>query len=282
MTKNTETEKPPKNHKLLPKGFLFSDYEVGTEDAVKAADAIYNYMAETGKNGDIFCDAEGMCREYHSRGIVRGRNMVENMLLAETESEINCLLSWYNQFLIYPQPGATDAPGAVVEAAKAKLVDLRKTDKSLLMLSENEGLAILEDKVIRLEALTEQRRIEQVKFQGKLDDLEWLAIKTNADEGPVDPPKDNTCEHNTNFTSVTWNGMPYTFNSKQAIIIELLWKASCKNIGVDQKTVAKHINTVANEYRFIDSFRSHNKTHPAWGTMIEYIGNGVYALVKPD
>jgi hypothetical protein len=112
-----------------------------------------------------------------------------------------------------------------------------------------------------------------------VDILNWCISAQKIMDEAILPKADNTCHHSADFRSVTWFGQKYTFNDRRAKIIKLFWESHPEPLN--EKTIAAHINTSSSNYRLIDSFRSHGKYDPAWGTMIKSLGGGTYSLNKP-
>lgn len=171
MAKKTKTEEISENHKPLRKGLLFSDRdeteptydstgeaigEIGTKKAIDAAIEIGNYMEETGSHGDIFCDAEGVCKEYQSRGVYRGSNTHDNIELAESIAELIQIIRGWNRLPLEFQQTCRDNAKDIEYDLRNKVLDL--------------GFA----------GLPKSRDLQ--------DWLEWLIDHNTADEEPVVVP----------------------------------------------------------------------------------------------
>lgn len=90
--------------------------------------------------------------------------------------------------------------------------------------------------------------------------------------------------HSDDYTSVNWFGITYHFNKTQAECIKFLWIEWEKGgLGLSEKTIAEKIESADNRYRLANTFRKKNKSqHPAWGTMIQSAGKGIFRLVGPN
>jgi hypothetical protein len=101
-------------------------------------------------------------------------------------------------------------------------------------------------------------------------------------EPPALPPANAAVSHSADFTTVRWYGKEYVFhNGAQAIAIRMLWAEFEKGHGLSQKTIGAAVDSATDgRYRLHNTFRG----HPAWGTMIQACGSGVYRLAKakPD
>ncbi|MCK6465093.1 MAG: hypothetical protein L6Q93_09670, partial [Phycisphaerae bacterium] len=80
--------------------------------------------------------------------------------------------------------------------------------------------------------------------------------------------------HSSDFRSVQWHGVDYTFTATQAAIVKQLWEAyenGTPDVGGDTLLV----NAESDTRRMADVF----KKHPAWGSMIvEGTTKGTYRL----
>ena len=86
-------------------------------------------------------------------------------------------------------------------------------------------------------------------------------------------------EYSDDCTRVKWyDGHEHVFNNTQAEIVKLLHDSDSP---MHEKKIAERINTVAKDYRLVNSFRRNRKYHPAWRTMIVHVGKGYYTLAKP-
>ncbi len=91
------------------------------------------------------------------------------------------------------------------------------------------------------------------------------------------------CEASIDFTFVRWYGTDYKFNKTQAMCIRLLWLEWEKGrFGLSDMTIREEIGSENNRYRLAHTFRTKDIPHPAWGTMIQSDGKGIYQLVVPD
>ncbi|MGA2068769.1 MAG: hypothetical protein ABSG86_27625 [Thermoguttaceae bacterium] len=83
----------------------------------------------------------------------------------------------------------------------------------------------------------------------------------------VDVDTGPPARHSLDFRSVHWYGEDYTFTKNQALCVKVLWAAweeRTPEIGGTEIVARADVT----QTRFIDVFRSNNKNHPAWGTMI--------------
>lgn len=91
------------------------------------------------------------------------------------------------------------------------------------------------------------------------------------------------CSHSPDFTSVTWYGTAYRFSAGlQARVVELLWGAwKSGTPTVSQSAIGERLDSEANRFRLSEVFRGRRdgQPHPAFGTMIQSSGKGVYQLV---
>ncbi len=82
------------------------------------------------------------------------------------------------------------------------------------------------------------------------------------------------------FRSVNWFGNDYTFTALQAKVVSLLWDGWVD--GVPDMGEATILTEAESESKkLLDVFRSGDKRHPAWGTMIQSKTKGTYRLQEP-
>jgi hypothetical protein len=82
--------------------------------------------------------------------------------------------------------------------------------------------------------------------------------------------------HNADFTMVNWFGEEYTFAlGLQSSALKALWEEWEKTgLGLHQDTIRNSIDAERDSFRMDTAFRK----HPAFGTMIQKIGDGKYKL----
>lgn len=86
---------------------------------------------------------------------------------------------------------------------------------------------------------------------------------------PPEKGKDETQKrtHSIDFSSVVWNGKPYSFTPSQATAVGLLWAEYEKGTWIlREKTIGEKVNDGIENYRLRQTFE--NGKHPAWGTFI--------------
>jgi hypothetical protein len=100
--------------------------------------------------------------------------------------------------------------------------------------------------------------------------------------------------HSADFTFVNWFGSEYRFTpGQQAEAIKHLWGEFEKGgLGLAERTIGELIGSNSDDYRLTHTFRSKSKAngskqsaitpHPAWGTMIQKAGPGIYRLAKSE
>jgi hypothetical protein len=90
--------------------------------------------------------------------------------------------------------------------------------------------------------------------------------------------------HSPDFLSVNWFGTPYTFRpNQQAAVVRVLWEEfDAGGHGLGKQTIKDRIESRAEDYRVRSSFKTSKGTHEAFGTMIQEIRPGVFALVRPS
>ncbi len=89
-----------------------------------------------------------------------------------------------------------------------------------------------------------------------------------------------TAKHSEHFDSVNWNGTHYTFTSKQAAVVKVLWKAWLS--GKPSVLAVVLLDAAQSDGRRVrDIFKPGTKTNPAWGTMIIKDGQSHYKLSDP-
>jgi len=91
--------------------------------------------------------------------------------------------------------------------------------------------------------------------------------------------------HSEDFTSVDWFGQRYEFSrGQQADCVKVLWEEWERGEhSLGQDTIAESIGTEARRFRLDHVFRLRDgsrRMHPAWGTMIVRVSEGVYRLKK--
>ena len=93
------------------------------------------------------------------------------------------------------------------------------------------------------------------------------------------------CRHSDDYRTVFWFGQNYTFTATQARAVELLWREFVKgDLGLSQATVGEDLDSANRNFRLRDLFRvsgASSGMHPAWDTMIQSVGKGIYALRTP-
>ncbi len=95
--------------------------------------------------------------------------------------------------------------------------------------------------------------------------------------------------HSSDFTSVNWFGTEYAFSvGNQARAIAALWREwDSGGHSLSQAEIGEQIGSSANNFTLRKVFRHRDTNgkwvkHPAWGTMIQSSGKGVYRLVSPE
>ncbi len=85
--------------------------------------------------------------------------------------------------------------------------------------------------------------------------------------------------HNADFTMVNWFGEEYTFAlGVQSSALKSLWEEWEKTgLGLHQDTIRNSIDAERDSFRMDTAFRK----HPAFGKMIQKIGDGKYKLAPP-
>jgi hypothetical protein len=88
-----------------------------------------------------------------------------------------------------------------------------------------------------------------------------------------------TPTHSADFTFVNWYGTEYTFAlGVQSSAVHALWDDWVKSgLGLHQDTIRNTIDAERDNFRMDKAFRK----HPAFGTMIQSIGDGKYKLAPP-
>lgn len=110
----------------------------------------------------------------------------------------------------------------------------------------------------------------------KLDAIAAASEAPAASE-PVSEPVG--AKHAMDFRSVSWFGTEYTFTSTQAACVKVLWEHWAQGTpAVGEITVLDAAG--ASGERLRDVFGKGK--HPAWGTMIQRAGKGLYALAEPE
>jgi hypothetical protein len=85
--------------------------------------------------------------------------------------------------------------------------------------------------------------------------------------------------HSTDFTTVNWFGTEYHFAlGVQSAAVKALWEEwNTTGLGLHQGTICKTVDAERDTFRMDKAFRD----NPAFGTMIQRIGDGKYKLVEP-
>ncbi|HVT82803.1 MAG TPA: hypothetical protein VHM90_19350 [Phycisphaerae bacterium] len=98
-------------------------------------------------------------------------------------------------------------------------------------------------------------------------------------EPPAVPPNLGA-KHNADFTMVNWFGTEYRFAlGVQSSAVKALWKEwEQSGLGLHQDTIRNAIDAERNNFRMDKAFRN----SPAFGTMIQSIGDGKYKLAPPN
>jgi hypothetical protein len=92
----------------------------------------------------------------------------------------------------------------------------------------------------------------------------------------AESPQSKKPTHNADFTMVNWFGEEYTFAlGLQSSALKALWEEWEKTgLGLHQDTIRNSIDAERDSFRMDTAFRK----HPAFGTMIQKIGDGKYKL----
>jgi hypothetical protein len=147
-----------------------------------------------------------------------------------------------------------------------------------------EGVHYLESLIRRLEELGEQEYFApdgNSDGDGKgSDNRDKSATKaTRVAEARLDETKSKAkASHSVDFTFVNWYGTEYTFAlGVQSSAVEALWDEWEKSgLGLHQDTIRNSIDAERDSFRMDKAFRN----HPAFGTMIQSIGDGKYKLAS--
>lgn len=104
-----------------------------------------------------------------------------------------------------------------------------------------------------------------------------------ARDGMSTPEADNPAiEHSDDFTSVRWGEQVYDFTKTQAAAIRKLWTAWERGgLSVSEETLAEAVDSKADRFRLLHTFRAKGETHPAWNTLVVTAGKGSYRLALP-
>lgn len=132
----------------------------------------------------------------------------------------------------------------------------------------------LHDVVVQLRALFSAGKRCPKHFRIDYDDG-GPPVELDFDLFP-EPKNTEATTHTEDFSSVVWFGTSYTFTTAQRPIVERLWATWEADMpGVTGEAILEAAGSEARRLR--DVF----KDSPAWGTMIQSIRRGVYALVEP-
>jgi hypothetical protein len=174
-----------------------------------------------------------------------------------------------------------------VEDCKARSFDEAASALQRFLCGENPPTDPLPELVsgVLVQVQAEQKRAMNT-FPKLLDQFpqlkaKWIAEHDAAAMGEATPSED--------FTSVIWFGTPFTFSKgMQAESVRLLWEAWAKKTPtLSEKTIGDKIGSSADGFQLAKVFRTKKQTrghtvHPAWGTMIQRAGKGIYQLLPPD
>jgi hypothetical protein len=138
---------------------------------------------------------------------------------------------------------------------------------------------------VLVQVQAEQKRALDT-FPKLIDEFAQLKAKWIAEH---DAAAMDAATHSEDFTSVIWFGTPFTFSKgMQAESVRHLWEAWAKKTPtLSEKTIGDLIGSSADGFQLAKVFRTKKQTrghtvHPAWGTMIQRAGKGIYQLVPPD
>jgi hypothetical protein len=89
--------------------------------------------------------------------------------------------------------------------------------------------------------------------------------------------------HSPDYRTVYWYGTTYSFSSRQADIVRVLWRQVAGTWDrVGQDYIAEHIDRDdTRPFRMRDAFKSKKSMHPAWDAMIVSTGKGIFSLAVP-
>jgi len=120
-------------------------------------------------------------------------------------------------------------------------------------------------------------------WQGMLMVQQWCDVAPG--EADTDEEEELDVEHSEDFTTVTWYGEKFTFNTTQAQCVALLWaewkKDPKSNMALHQRTIRDWIQSSNANFRLSHVFRVNGKAHPAWGRMIHGNDQASFYLGKP-
>jgi len=126
-------------------------------------------------------------------------------------------------------------------------------------------------------------------FTSSMYAIDILLSKLNAalDQAPDDSRRDAPT-HSDDFTSVDWFGTKYTFSKgQQAESVKVLWEAwETGGHSLSEMTIGEKIASSSDRFRLAHVFRIKGGkvqgTHTAWGTMIQSVEKGIFALRAPN
>jgi len=137
-----------------------------------------------------------------------------------------------------------------------------------------------------LERSKEDIQKAEAKLEKLMDEKKALV---DSESAPAEKgiPSDEW-SHSPDFCTVIWFGDKYAFSKgQQAFVVSLLWEQwEAGGHGLSKGSIESELieagwrNEEAKHFRLNQVFRNRKKPghHPAWGTMIQDVGKGVYCL----
>jgi hypothetical protein len=201
-----------------------------------------------------------------------------------------------------PIPSPTEGEYDIVNQAERTVPTLEpptfRTWVTHLGLNAEEGNGVGRSEALR--AMRWTARVTQVRKVGG-DCLNWFKLRyrqvqqaLSAPPEGDDPQEDlipgvpaSQARHSSDFRSVAWFGVSYSFTATQAACVKVLWREwdnGTPEIGEDATLEDPEVE--ADAKRLIDVFRDRRSStgyHPAWGSMIvQGSTKGAYRLNPPE
>ncbi len=111
-------------------------------------------------------------------------------------------------------------------------------------------------------------------FTHKSDDLNRAQGQSNGDSAKAIAPT----EHSSDFSSISWRGKTFKFNSTQAEVIKFLWPEALEKRGLREQTIGDRLMSNATPFRLRNTFKRAGIMHEAWESFVVKLAPNLFSL----
>jgi hypothetical protein len=170
-------------------------------------------------------------------------------------------------------------PG-IAYALLVSLVELTSGDAPTDRLSEKDAV-IVQTWIANVAADLEAAAAQTAAEQNERAPLGFLLPSPAAKPSASVPETDKPVRHSEDFTFLHWYGTDYNFTKTQAACVKALYEAwENKTPVLTEETILEKAGSCGNRLR--DVFKTKDRMHPAWNTMIVSTGKGRFQLKEPE